>query len=170
MLLDSGDVKRAKYHDDSKKVSKVSVSLIAGFPEYGHVVNFQVGWFSNGLPGSDRSMSSGSSTGRLSSGNCTNVPSSRYIMGIGHPQYLCLETPQSLNLNFTVFLPILSSISFSIILSLASFTFKPFKKSELTRYPSSTKASFNSSLMLSIFSETTCLISREYFFAKSKSL
>ena len=58
MLLESGDVKRAKYHDDSKKVSKVSVSLIAGFPEYGHVVNFQVGWFSSGLPGLDRSISS----------------------------------------------------------------------------------------------------------------
>ena len=38
-----GEAKRAKYHDDSKKVSKVSVSRTAAAPQRGQSTCFQVG-------------------------------------------------------------------------------------------------------------------------------
>ena len=59
-----GSVKRAKYQDESTKVSIVSVSRRAGLPQCGQATCFQVGWRSSGLPGWSKVTSSGSSTGR----------------------------------------------------------------------------------------------------------
>ena len=50
-LVALGEQKRAKYHDESTKVSIVSVSRTAGPPQFGQVTCFQVGWRSSGLPG-----------------------------------------------------------------------------------------------------------------------
>ncbi len=46
-----GAVKRAKYHDESTKVSMVSVSRSEGLPQTGQATCFHVGWRSSGLPG-----------------------------------------------------------------------------------------------------------------------
>ena len=57
-------------------------------------------------------------------------------MGIGHPQYLCLDTPQSFNRKFIFLVPILSFSSISIVFIIdSSGAFKPFKKSELIIIP-----------------------------------
>jgi hypothetical protein len=58
-----GEQKRAKYQDESTKVSKVSVSRRAGLPQQGQATCFQLGWWSSGLPGLEKSTSSGSTTG-----------------------------------------------------------------------------------------------------------
>ncbi len=75
-----------KYHEESTKVSRVSVSLIALRPVSEQVVYFQVGCLSRGFPGSSKLISSGSVTGSSSSGTTITSPSSRYIIGIGQPQ------------------------------------------------------------------------------------
>ncbi len=72
-----GSVKRAKYHDESTKVSIVSVSRTAGFPHFGQLTCFQVGWRSSGLPGRLKSTSSGSFTGRSAAGTGTIPQSSQ---------------------------------------------------------------------------------------------
>ncbi len=79
-------MKRAKYHEDSKKVSKVSVSRRAAPPQLGQVVCFQLGWRSRGLPGASKSTSWGSVTGSWSSGTGTGPQPSQWITGIGQPQ------------------------------------------------------------------------------------
>ena len=48
--LISGSVNLIKYHEDSKKVSKVSVSLSADWLQFGQLTNFHLGWASRGLP------------------------------------------------------------------------------------------------------------------------
>ena len=64
-------------------------------------------------------------------------------MGIGHPQYLCLETPQSLSLKFIFLTPNFLFSKVSIVLTIdSSGTFKPFKKSEFIITPSPAYASF----------------------------
>src|SRR4051794_5675061 len=66
-----GSVKRAKYHDESTKVSMVSVSRRAEPAQVGHFTCFHVGWRSSGLPGLSKVTSSGSVTGRSFSGTGT---------------------------------------------------------------------------------------------------
>src|SRR5689334_17011738 len=66
-----GSVKRAKYQDESTKVSIVSVSRLAIPEHFGHLTFFQVGWRSSGLPGLSKVTSSGSVTGRSLSGTGT---------------------------------------------------------------------------------------------------
>ena len=79
---------------------------------------------------------SGKLIGKLSFGILTILLFSSYAIGIGHPQYLCLETPQSLSLKFIFFLPSFLSSSISIVLIIdSSGTFNPFKKSELKLFP-----------------------------------
>ena len=79
-------MKRAKYQDESTKVSMVSVSRRAGPPHFGHVTCFQVGWRSSGLPGLSKVTSSGSVTGRSLAGTGTTPHFSQWMIGIGQPQ------------------------------------------------------------------------------------
>ena len=82
-----GSVKRAKYHDESTKVSIVSVSRRAALPHFGHGAFFQVGWWSSGLPGLSKDTSAGSSTGSWSCGHRYRAANcSQWITGIGQPQ------------------------------------------------------------------------------------
>src|SRR5208283_2220652 len=77
-----GSVKRAKYHDESTKVSMVSVSRRAGPEHCGHATFFQVGWRSSGLPGLSKVTSSGSVTGKSFSGTGTVPHLSQWMTGI----------------------------------------------------------------------------------------
>src|SRR5215211_6338047 len=77
---------RRKYQDDSKNVSNVSVSRVAGLLQYGQLTCFHVGWWSSGLPGLSNETSRGSSTGRSSSGTGTMPQSGQWMTGIGQPQ------------------------------------------------------------------------------------
>src|SRR6185437_10225832 len=81
-----GSVKRAKYHDESTKVSMVSVSRRADPAHCGHLTFFHVGWRSSGLPGLSKVTSSGRITGRSFSGTGTTPHLSQWIIGIGQPQ------------------------------------------------------------------------------------
>ena len=81
-------------------------------------------------------MSSGRQTGSWSSGNGTSPQLLQNTMGIGHPQYLCLDTPQSRILYVTVSFPIPNFCNSLILKSTASFVSNPFKKSELMCKPS----------------------------------
>src|SRR5690606_1556991 len=76
-----GSVKRAKYHDESTKVSIVSVSRRAAPPHCGHVTFYQVGWRSSGLPGLSKVTSSGSTTGRFFVGTGTTPQASQWMIG-----------------------------------------------------------------------------------------
>jgi len=59
-------------------------------------------------------------------------------MGIGHPQYLCLDIPQSLSLKLVCFFPKLFFSKYSIVFGIDSVgTFNPFKNCELKSSPSS---------------------------------
>src|SRR5476649_1878859 len=81
-----GSVKRAKYHDESTKVSMVSVSRRAAPEHCGHLTFFQVGWRSSGLPGLSKLTSSGNVTGRSACGTGTTPHLSQWMIGIGQPQ------------------------------------------------------------------------------------
>ena len=135
LCVSIGEQNLKKYHAESTNVSRVSVSLIAFIPVSGHFVNFHEGWFSRGLPGIVKSISSGSSNGNWSSGTSMISPSSLYIIGIGHPQYLCLDTPQSRSLKFVVFSPSFKLSILSIIFFFASSMDKSFKNSEFFSLP-----------------------------------
>ena len=78
----------------------------------------------------------GSFTGKSFSGIFITLWFSSYAIGIGQPQYLCLEIPQSFNLKFVFLFP---KFLFSKILIVSSIdfsgTFKPFKNSELIITP-----------------------------------
>jgi hypothetical protein len=68
-------------------VSMVSVSRSAGPPHEGHSTFFQVGWSLSGLsPVGRHSTSSGSRTGRSSSGTPTGPHFGQWTIGIGAPQ------------------------------------------------------------------------------------
>ena len=87
-----------KYQDESTNVSIVSVSLLA-FPwQQGQVASLNCLDVSRGFPLPENSISSGNITGRFSSFSKTSPHFSQYKTGIGVPQYLCLEIPQSFNL------------------------------------------------------------------------
>ena len=89
-----GEQNLKKYQEESTKVSNVSVSLVTFSPEES-LVYFQVECLSKGFPTTLRSTSSGNNIGKsfFLTGNA--LPLSLYTIGIGHPQYLCLDTPQS---------------------------------------------------------------------------
>jgi hypothetical protein len=69
----------------STKVSSVSVSRRAA-PHCGQSTCFQVGWRSSGLPGVEKSTSSGSVTGKCFLGTGTTPQTSQWMKGIGVPQ------------------------------------------------------------------------------------
>src|SRR5580693_4352085 len=94
--LFQGSQKRKKYHDESTKVSSVSVSRVAGPPSIGHVVSKNSSLFTSGdCPVGRNSTSSGASTGSWSSGTGTTPWSSQYTAGMGQPQNRCRDTSQS---------------------------------------------------------------------------
>jgi len=87
MLLSCpGQAKRAKYHDESTKVSIVSVSRFAGLPHVGHLVSTYDARLLSGLPVPSGTTSSGSSTGRSLSGTGTSPQAGQCTIGIGVPQ------------------------------------------------------------------------------------
>src|ERR1700756_4283102 len=96
-----GSVKRAKYQDESTKVSMVSVSRRALPPHLGQVTCFQVGWWSSALPGLSKVASSGNVTGKSLSGTGTTSHFGQWMTGIGQPQNRCREMPQSRRRKFT---------------------------------------------------------------------
>ena len=115
-------------------MSKVSVSRIHFFPFISTFFHFS--WLSSGLPLVLRSISSGSLTGNCSSGIFTTLLFSSYAIGIGQPQYLCLDIPQSFNLKLVFFLPkFLSSKIFIVSLIYSLGTFKLFKNLEFMIMP-----------------------------------
>ena len=67
----------------------------------------------------------------LLTGNASSL--SLYTIGIGHPQYLCLDTPQSLSRKVIFFSPNFFLDITSIAFSIALLTVKSFKKSELIK-------------------------------------
>jgi hypothetical protein len=79
----------------------VFVSLSAGPLQFGHLVFTQFFMFFNGdspVPVGSNLFVLGSLTGRSFSGTGTFPHLGHLIIGIGSPQYLCLEKIQSLNL------------------------------------------------------------------------
>src|SRR5690625_757103 len=88
---------------------------------------------------------SGNSCGNSSSGMVVIVPSSQCIIGIGSPQYRCLENSQSRRRYVTSLLPFPVSSSQLLILAMSSSVFNPFKNSELICLPSPEYASFEMS-------------------------
>ena len=150
-------------------MSNVSVSLSADFLHFGHSVVFHPLCCSRGFPGLSKTTSSGSVTGRFFSSTGIGPHSPQWIIGIGQPQYLCLDIPQSLSLKFISFFPLFFNISFSEALSFASETLKPSRKSELIISPSPVYASFFN-LRLSTLSpsgQTTGITGILYFCANS---
>ena len=64
------------------------------------------------------------------------LPSLSYAIGIGQPQYRCLDTPQSFNLKFIFFLPRFFSSKILIVCNIDSFgAFRPSKNFELYIIP-----------------------------------
>ncbi len=61
---------------------------------------------------------------------------------MGQPQYLCLETPQSLRRKVIFWFPNFFSVITLIIFCIAWLTVRLSKKLELNNIPSSVKASF----------------------------
>ena len=122
---------------------------------------------SGDLPSGVNSTSYGSLTGRSFSGTGTIPQSSQYITGIGAPQYLCLDTSQSLNLKLTFIAPSLSFSSSSTIAFLASAVVKPSNLPELTSIPCSQNGSSGSLPALSVI---TLSIGKLNLLAKAKSL
>ena len=104
----------------------MSVSLVNSSPSI--FIFFHSSALSKGLPLEFKFIFSGSFTGSLFLGIGKTLPSLSYAIGIGHPQYLCLDTPQSFNLKFIFFLPnfFFSSMSMVLIID-SSGTFNPSK-------------------------------------------
>ncbi len=115
-------------------MSNVSVSRLHFFPLIS--TSFHFSCVSSGLPLVLRSTFSGSLTGKDFSGIFTTLLSLSYAIGIGHPQYLCLDIPQSFNLKLIFFLPkFLSSRTFIVSFIDSSGAFKLFKNLELIITP-----------------------------------
>src|SRR5919106_3693035 len=100
-----GQAKRAKYHDESTKVSIVSVSRFAGLPHDGQLVSTYDARLLSGLPVPSGTTSSGSTTGSWSSGTGTSPQASQCTIGIGAPQNLCQDSIQSRSRKLTAPLP-----------------------------------------------------------------
>ena len=75
-----------KYHDESTKVSIVSVSRRAGWPHFGQATFRKDSHLLSGLPLPSGIRSSGSTTGRSFSGTGTTPQTSQWMIGIGVPQ------------------------------------------------------------------------------------
>ena len=75
-----------KYHDESTKVSIVSVSRRAARPQLGQATFRKDSHLFSGLPLPSGTRSSGSTTGRSRSGTGTTPQASQWMIGIGVPQ------------------------------------------------------------------------------------
>ena len=82
----SGEANRAKYHEESTKVSIVSVSRRAGSPHFGHFTSRNAGVFASGLPVPSGTRCSGSITGSSASGTGTSPQLGQWMIGTGVPQ------------------------------------------------------------------------------------
>ena len=148
MASSLGPANLAKYQELSKKVSKVSVSRSAGLLHFGQVVSFQSGKLFKLSPRVLIFSIFGSSTGRSDSGTITIPQSSQWITGIGHPQYLCLEIPQSLSLKFVSTLPLAFAFKILLISSKAFSKSNPSNFSLFIRTPFSSNAEREISISL----------------------
>ena len=119
-MCDLGDVNLVKYQLESTNVSIVSVSLNAGSPHSGHLQLRQVSCLSSGFPGLSNFTSSGSFIGRFSFFSATSPQISQCTTGIGHPQYLCLLSPQSRNRYLVTLFPQPCFSAKRIVLSITS--------------------------------------------------
>jgi hypothetical protein len=81
-----GSVKRAKYQDESTKVSMVSVSRRPAAPHFGHGTWRHAACRSSGFPGMSKETSSGKVTGKSAIGTGTMPQASQWMTGIGQPQ------------------------------------------------------------------------------------
>ena len=75
-----------KYQALSTKVSIVSVSRRAGWPQVGQATFRKAACLASGLPEPSGIRSSGSTTGRSFSGTGTTPHASQWMIGIGVPQ------------------------------------------------------------------------------------
>src|SRR3546814_6949221 len=82
-LSAGADAKRRKYQLESTKVSSVSVSRTASPLHDGHWTSFPVGWRTSGLPGTEKSASSGSTTGSYVFGTGNMTQATQWMKGIG---------------------------------------------------------------------------------------
>ena len=81
-------------------------------------------------------MFSGKVTGRFSAGILTISFFELYAIGIGHPQYLCLDTPQSFSLKLIFFFPSFLFSKISIVFKTdSSGYFRPSRNFELNKIP-----------------------------------
>ena len=123
-----------KYHEESKKVSIVSVSLFAEPLHLGHLVLTKSLFVARGLPSPNLTFS-GSLIGSSLYGIGTIPHFLQYVTGIGVPQYLCLEINQSLNLYCKSFFPNFLFSKYLVISCLAFSLSKPENFSELIKIP-----------------------------------
>ena len=132
-----GEQYRKKYQDESTKVSMVSVSRRAGFPQRGQVTLTNPSRFASGdSPCGEKSTSWGSTTGRSSSGTGTSPSSWQWMMGMGAPQYRCLEISQSRRRKDTAWRPVPCSSSHAVTAGMLSGVRRPSKGPEFTMMPS----------------------------------
>src|SRR6478735_6881459 len=93
-----GEQKRRKYHDESTKVSIVSLSRLAGPPHEGQsTLTHSSAAASGEVPFGFRSAPrrSGSTTGSCSSGTGTSPQEGQCTIGIGQPQNRWRDSSQS---------------------------------------------------------------------------
>src|SRR3972149_2286264 len=109
--------------------------FLLAFPLHlGHFTFMNFLFSSSGFPFPNLTFS-GSFTGKSFSGTGTMPQESQYMMGIGVPQYLCLETSQSLNLYCIFLRPFLFDSNAFVTFSFASSEKRPLKNPELIKIP-----------------------------------
>src|SRR5437667_6636077 len=138
-----GVMKRQKYHDESTKVSIVSVSRRAAPPHFGHFVFTNSGVAASGDSPIPVSFGfGGSSTGKSLSGTGTSPSFAQYTTGIGVPQYRCREIPQSFKRNTVSRFPNPFVSASAVIFSIAAAESNPLYGPEFTERPYSVYGSF----------------------------
>ena len=128
---------RRKYQEESKKVSRVSTSLVAGLLQVGHVVLTKEGMWESGYIFYSVSLWSSNSGSSTRSWETCWPQESQLTTGIGTPQYLWRPTSQFLRRYSVDGEPLFSASSFSPICFLPSSSVYPLNSWELTRRPSS---------------------------------
>ena len=116
-----------KYHDESTKVSIVSVSRREGSPQVGQSTSRKEGDVSKGFPVPVNATSRGRTTGRSASGTGTTPHEGQWMMGIGVPQYRCRETSQGRIFQLSVLSPASASSKAVITACLAASPSSPSK-------------------------------------------
>src|SRR5216684_1507240 len=133
---------RRKYQDESTNVSMVSVSRRAAPPHFGHFAFTNSSTPASGdCPSPVNFGSGGSRTGSCSSGTGTRPHFSQYSTGIGVPQYLCREMPQSFSRYVVCASPNFFASASAVIFSMASSEESPEYGPEFTARPYTVNAS-----------------------------